>query len=82
MAFLEIVSLCILAVLALLLRELRAASKGLERIHDDLRIVSTVMQESPEERSQREKEGWEYAGTPNLIRQKHTQSGVPVYKQD
>ena len=54
----------------------------LVRIHDDLRMISTVLQESPAEHTEREKEGWEYSGTPNLVRQKRTKTGVPFYKKD
>jgi hypothetical protein len=68
--------------LILLSAQLHAAWKMLARIHNDLRIVCTVLQESPEERSTREEEDWEYSGTPNLIRQKRSENGVPFHKED
>jgi hypothetical protein len=77
MSFAEITLLCILIGFILVLAQVRAALNSLARIHDDLRILCTVTQESPQERLEREKEGWEYSGTPNLIRQKCTRSGVP-----
>jgi hypothetical protein len=82
MGFTEVVLLCIFIVLILLLAQVRAASNRLARIHNDLRIVCTVLQESPAEKSEREKEDWEYSCTPNLIRQKRSKSGVPFYKED
>ena len=82
MGFTEVVSLCILVVLVLLLAQVRAASNSLSRIHDDLRIACTVLQESPAEKSEREMAGWEYFRTPNLTRQKRSESGVPSYKED
>jgi len=54
----------------------------LRRANDNLRIICTVLQESPKERAEREAADWEYAATPNLIRKKHSPSGIPIYRRD
>ncbi len=82
MGFTEAVLLCILIVLVLILAQARAASNSLSRIHDDLRIVCTVLQESPAEKLERETADWEYFRTPNLIRHKSSDGGVAFYKED
>jgi hypothetical protein len=80
MGVLEVILICNAILLVLVLAHARAALGVLRQLHDDLHIVCTVLQESPAERSERETEGWEYAGTPNLIRQKKD-GAVPMYRE-
>ena len=80
MSFAAIAFLSILLVLILLLLKVTAAAKSLSRINDNLRIVCAVLQETPEERSEREAGDWMYAHNPNLIQQKRSVNGVPFDK--
>jgi hypothetical protein len=78
---LELLLIVTVILLLLVFDQTRSSARLLARIHDDLHIVCTVLQETPEEKAEREKEGWEYAGTPNLIRQKKSENNTPVYRE-
>jgi hypothetical protein len=73
----ETVLVLILLLLIFLAFKAFEIVKSLDRINGNLRIACTVIQESPEERAEREGQDLRYVHTPNLTQKKHSPNGVP-----